>query len=334
MKAWLAQHAIKVAALLVLGLSAGVYFWPVDPEKAEYLAANACLKKIETEQVPCELLPCVSGFMSKYASSQRADLLRTRFMYDLSSSWCGARPKREVAEKPKPPAPPPESPKPAAPVETQQTPPPAPPAQIAEQPKPPPEPAQPAKPIGEAPTVAPADATASKPAAIGWLGVELADIDADRAERLGMARPRGVAVDWLPADSPALAAGVQPDDVILAIDGAPVNSSDKLTERVRAIAPHTTITLRVWRDGEETEIDAILAERSSQFDTGATVNTKELKLRSCPEFAKACPEIVRLYEGNHARFMGDAGNGWVKLSVKTDEGKWVTGYANRKYLQF
>jgi hypothetical protein len=32
--------------------------------------------------------------------------------------------------------------------------------------------------------------------------------------------------------------------------------------------------------------------------------------------------------------IADAGNGWVKLSLPTDDGKTVEGFVNSKYLQY
>jgi hypothetical protein len=66
----------------------------------------------------------------------------------------------------------------------------------------------------------------------------------------------------------------------------------------------------------------------------ATINTLQLKLRSCAEFSKQCPEITRLPQGLRVKVLGDAGNGWVKLSVPTDDGKIVEGFANSKFLQY
>jgi len=65
--------------------------------------------------------------------------------------------------------------------------------------------------------------------------------------------------------SPAAAAGLEPGDVILAIDGAPVSRFDELREHV-AEAEGRPVLLRVWRAGEG-EADYTLAAREQDLPT-------------------------------------------------------------------
>jgi hypothetical protein len=66
----------------------------------------------------------------------------------------------------------------------------------------------------------------------------------------------------------------------------------------------------------------------------ATVIPPELKLRSCAGFLKDCTEVLRLTQGQRVTATNDWGNGWVKISVRTNDGGSVTGFVNRKFLHF
>jgi len=60
-------------------------------------------------------------------------------------------------------------------------------------------------------------------------------------------------------DSPAAQAGVQEQDVVIAVDGAPVASSEELVVAVDAHDPGDTITLELVRNGSSQEVQATLA---------------------------------------------------------------------------
>jgi Do/DeqQ family serine protease len=65
-----------------------------------------------------------------------------------------------------------------------------------------------------------------------WLGVELQDVTPDVAESLGFARPEGTLIVKLHPASPLLAAGLKRGDVVVAIDGRPVESAQEFGFRV------------------------------------------------------------------------------------------------------
>lgn len=68
-------------------------------------------------------------------------------------------------------------------------------------------------------------------------------------------------VNRLTVDSPAVAAGVQVGDRVVAVDGVPVEEFDDLTEAVRA-RPGETVPLVIQRDGETLELTVVLADRN------------------------------------------------------------------------
>src|SRR5215207_5539198 len=68
---------------------------------------------------------------------------------------------------------------------------------------------------------------------------------------------------------PAAEAGIRSEDVILAIDGQPVDGPEELGSLVRAHEPGTVVNVKVQRDGQEQSIPVALGtntdEQSPQF---------------------------------------------------------------------
>ncbi|HMO12074.1 MAG TPA: PDZ domain-containing protein, partial [Actinotalea sp.] len=70
-------------------------------------------------------------------------------------------------------------------------------------------------------------------------------------------------VEQVTAGSPAAAAGLRAGDVVVAIDGRPVNGAESLTGYVRALASGASAQLTVVRDGQAFSVDVTFAARSS-----------------------------------------------------------------------
>ena len=82
-----------------------------------------------------------------------------------------------------------------------------------------------------------------------YLGVSLdRDFTQQSAHRLGMVRSIGARVESLIRNSPADAAGIRPDDVILEYDGTPVEDDDHLLSLVGTTLVDTTVELVIFRD--------------------------------------------------------------------------------------
>jgi Do/DeqQ family serine protease len=89
-----------------------------------------------------------------------------------------------------------------------------------------------------------------------WLGVELQDVTPDLADSLGLARPEGTLVTKLHPASPLLAAGIKRGDVILAIDGKAIESSQEFGFRV-GTAPIGDTRIVDYRRGDESLVTRI-----------------------------------------------------------------------------
>ncbi|MDU8945946.1 trypsin-like peptidase domain-containing protein [Ovoidimarina sediminis] len=79
-----------------------------------------------------------------------------------------------------------------------------------------------------------------------WSGVRVQEIDSSLALALGMTVPSGVLITELHPSSPFAAIGVQSGDVLLEIDGLPVNAPAELDYRLatRGLASHVSVTFK------------------------------------------------------------------------------------------
>ncbi len=92
----------------------------------------------------------------------------------------------------------------------------------------------------------------------GWLGVMLQPVSAEIAEGLGLAAEGGSLVANVEADSPAAKAGLKPGDVVLAVNGRPLESVKALARAVADTRPGTTLTLQVSREQKTRDLQVVI----------------------------------------------------------------------------
>ncbi len=94
------------------------------------------------------------------------------------------------------------------------------------------------------------------------LGVRAEDMDDDLAAYFGTDGGRGVLVLRVDEGSAAVRAGLKAGDVILEVNGEPVNSTQELRRAVRLPEGDAALHLLVLRQQREVEVDVTLAERT------------------------------------------------------------------------
>jgi serine protease Do len=87
----------------------------------------------------------------------------------------------------------------------------------------------------------------------GRIGVTIQDVNQALADSFGLERPRGALVSSVEKGGPAEQAGLQPGDVILAVDGEAVSHSGQLPPLVAQVKPGNKATLEIWRDRKSRE---------------------------------------------------------------------------------
>jgi Do/DeqQ family serine protease len=94
----------------------------------------------------------------------------------------------------------------------------------------------------------------------GMLGVVVEPITPEIAKRTNRSDVRGVLVRDVVSGGPADKAGIRPGDVVLAINGTPIEDANSLRIQVANSQPGSQGTLTVWRDGREQQIRVTFGE--------------------------------------------------------------------------
>lgn len=83
------------------------------------------------------------------------------------------------------------------------------------------------------------------------LGVRIAGVDHTRAVEKGMETVRGVEIVSVSDDGAAAESGLLPGDVVLKVNGVPVNEANQLQQQVAVLRPGEEVDLLILRNGEE-----------------------------------------------------------------------------------
>ena len=100
-----------------------------------------------------------------------------------------------------------------------------------------------------------------------YIGANFEPVTAQVAEALGMKLPTGALVTQVAADAPAAAAGLKPGDVVLALNGSPLEGPDALGYRLATQQVGTDAMLTVLRQGTEVELSIKLARAPEGMST-------------------------------------------------------------------
>jgi serine protease DegS len=94
----------------------------------------------------------------------------------------------------------------------------------------------------------------------GWIGIVPEDLSEEQAQQFGR-NQAAILIANLYVGSPAQRAGLEPGDLLLAIDKDPPRSAQDALSRIAARPPGTTVALRCQRAGREFEVRATVGER-------------------------------------------------------------------------
>lgn len=95
----------------------------------------------------------------------------------------------------------------------------------------------------------------------GWAGWAMHTPPMSRAlaAALGLDAPRGVMLIGVFPDHAAARAGLQPFDVVLAVNGRNVNSAQELTDFLKTLSAGSDVLVTVWRQNTQTDIKLTLS---------------------------------------------------------------------------
>jgi len=93
----------------------------------------------------------------------------------------------------------------------------------------------------------------------GYLGVANHDFTAEHAQQLGVPFVPGAIINQVPDGTPAAKAGLRPNDVIVEVDGRPIENQRSLAQTVASRLPGQRVKVVYLRDGQRFETTAELA---------------------------------------------------------------------------
>lgn len=97
----------------------------------------------------------------------------------------------------------------------------------------------------------------------GFLGVHIQNITPEMSKWFDIEGGQGALITEVGEGSPAAAAGLQKDDVVISFDGQVVKDASAFRSRVATTAPNTAMKLEILRDGEKLEKSVTLGELDS-----------------------------------------------------------------------
>nr|WP_318384630.1 serine endoprotease DegQ [uncultured Enterobacter sp.] len=120
----------------------------------------------------------------------------------------------------------------------------------------------------------------------GLLGIKGTEMSADIAKAFNLNVQRGAFVSEVLPNSGSAKAGIKSGDVIVSLNGKPLNSFAELRSRIATTEPGTKVKLGLLRDGKAQEVEVTLDKNSSSSASaeiispslqGATLSDGQLK---------------------------------------------------------
>jgi serine protease Do len=129
-----------------------------------------------------------------------------------------------------------------------------------------------------------------------YLGVNLAEIDANRAKELKLKEDYGVEITRVEENSPAEKAGVKPGDVVQEYNGQRVEGMEQFGRMVRETPPGREVKLTISRNGAALTLTAMLSTRKYRFSGNFPPGFE------MPEFHM--PDIPQIYTATRSAMLG------------------------------
>ena len=129
-----------------------------------------------------------------------------------------------------------------------------------------------------------------------YLGVNLAEIDTNRAKELKLKEDYGVEISRVEENSPAEKAGVKPGDVVLEYNGQRVEGMEQFGRMVRETPPGREVKLTISRDGKTQTLAAVVSTRKIRFPANFPPDFV------MPEFHM--PDMPQIYTATRSAMLG------------------------------
>jgi serine protease Do len=134
-----------------------------------------------------------------------------------------------------------------------------------------------------------------------YLGVGVAEVDAERAKELKLKEERGVEIKSVDEDSGAAKAGLKIGDVILEYNGQRVEGQAQFVRLVQETPAGRNCTLLIWRNGSTQTVTAAIGARkgswfSGDFGDGFAFTTPPMPpMPPMPPLPPRMPDVPRTF---------------------------------------
>ncbi len=98
----------------------------------------------------------------------------------------------------------------------------------------------------------------------GWIGIDPQDITPELAESFDLTEKKGTLVAGVVRGTPADQAGVRPGDILLEVDGHPVNDTTTLLNAISQLKPNTVTVLTIVRKRQKMIINVVVGKRPAK----------------------------------------------------------------------
>lgn len=145
----------------------------------------------------------------------------------------------------------------------------------------------------------------------GYLGIYAEEIDDETRKRLGLSAGEGVGISAVQMGAPAEKAGLQEDDVIIAIGGKTVSTVQGMIETIKGFGAGEKVEMVVLRDGKRKSIPVLLAAREEEAKSEDQGEGKDDELRE---------KIKKFAEKKEDERKREGQRGWLGVQVENAKG--------------
>jgi serine protease Do len=118
-----------------------------------------------------------------------------------------------------------------------------------------------------------------------YLGVDIADISAERLAALKLKEEHGAEITMVDGDAPAGKAGLLAHDVILSLNGNGIESAAQLRRMIKETPAGRVVSLGISRDGQPMTIKVQLADRHKSLTWSGKLEMPEMpEVPAMPDF--------------------------------------------------
>lgn len=152
----------------------------------------------------------------------------------------------------------------------------------------------------------------------GYLGIQPTDVPRELAEEYGLAsgkgKTRGAFVRQVVPGTPGEQAGIQPGDVVLSVNGRPVDGAVDLRRSLGGFSPGSSVALQINRRGKLIDVNAVLGDLGVQTAAIERVEPPDPEPRASGAATTWGLSVTNLSDGER---QGLRGVGGVKVDAAT-----------------